>query len=664
MKRVLLHQLKLEHFMGVTAFMLDVSGQNATVRGTNGVGKTTLASAFSWLLTGKDAAGQADFEVKTLDAAGEALHNLEHAVAAVLEVDGELVTLRRAFVEVWQRKRGSAREEFTGHETRFWIDGVPMGTKKEFDQRVEELLPTSVWRELTNPDAWHSQHWQKRRADLLEICGDVSDEEVLAAHPELSDLPSVLGKRSIDEHRKVVEARRREINGELKSLPARVDEVQRQLTELPDADAAKLDAAVSVAREARDEAAAELAKLKAGGGDAATERRRLAEVEASLLDLDLRGRREHDKALAEAEHARDVASRELEETQHRLDRLEALADEHDSDAAALDAKINAAREEWRGIKARTFTETHSETSCPACGQDLPRERLEAAHAAALAEFNSRKARDLEANQAAGAALAAKQKALRAEAAMARSRHENQRAGVQQLQGKLANLDAKVDAARNQPLRDAATSPEYGKLAAERDQLQAKVAGLSQADPTAIAEVQERLVVADAEVTKLQTQVGLLAERERAEKRRDELLAQETLLAQEHEKLERELHLIESFVRAKSSALTDRINARFNITTFRLFEEQINGGLADTCTALVGGVPYGAGLNRAARINSGLDVANVLQEHHGVRVPVLVDECESVVDLLRLDTQTIRLVVDESHPELHVELDTTKELVAA
>lgn len=110
-------------------------------------------------------------------------------------------------------------------------------------------------------------------------------------------------------------------------------------------------------------------------------------------------------------------------------------------------------------------------------------------------------------------------------------------------------------------------------------------------------------------------------------------------------------------------LTDRINSRFQITRFRLFEDQINGGLTDACTALVGNVPYAAGLNRAARINSGLDIIAVLQEHHGVAVPVLVDECESVVELLPIPTQVIRLVVDDHHDELHVELEKELEAVA-
>lgn len=665
MKTVRLHRLTLERFMGVNAFELDLGGADATVRGTNGVGKTTLATAFSWLLTGKDSRGQADFEVKTLDpASGEALHNLEHAVEAVLDVDGELVTLRRAYAEVWTKKRGAAREEFTGHETRFWIDGVPCGTKREFDDRVDELLPAAAWRELTNPDAWHAQHWQKRRQDLIDICGDVSDADVIAAHPELADLPGILGKRTPDEHKKVVEARRREINAELKQLPARVDEVARQLEELPADDAAALEALLAAARSERDEAAAELARVKAGGGDAAAERRRLAEVETALTDLDLKGQREHARKLAEAEHARDAAQRELEDAQHRHDRLLAQAEEHDRDAAALEPKLQALRDEWTRLKARTFEAVHVEDACPACGQALPPERVEAAHARALEEFNARKARDLEANKQAGAALAQRQKALRAEAALARTRAESQANGIAQLQGKVANLQAKVDAARAAPVADAAATPEYARLAAERDELKARIQGLAQADPAAIAAVQERLVAADAEVARLQRQVALLAERERAEARRAELLERETTLAQEFEDLERQLHLIESFVRAKSALLTTRINSRFAMTEFRLFEEQINGGLADACVALVRGVPYGAGLNRAARINSGLDVITVLQEHHGVHLPVFVDECESVVELLAMPTQVVRLVVDERHAELTVELAGERELISA
>jgi len=40
-------------------------------------------------------------------------------------------------------------------------------------------------------------------------------------------------------------------------------------------------------------------------------------------------------------------------------------------------------------------------------------------------------------------------------------------------------------------------------------------------------------------------------------------------------------------------LEDSINKKFKgLVTFKLFENQINGGLRETCEALVNGVPFG------------------------------------------------------------------------
>src|SRR5690606_34603588 len=126
------------------------------------------------------------------------------------------------------------------------------------------------------------------------------------------------------------------------------------------------------------------------------------------------------------------------------------------------------------INARTFEGAHVEDTCPACGQGLPADRVEAAHAEALAQFNAKKAKDLQANNEAGASLAARQKALRAEAQTARTALENQKSGLGQLQGKVKNLSTKADEAKAAPVKDAASTPEYAKLRAEADQLRAAI----------------------------------------------------------------------------------------------------------------------------------------------------------------------------------------------
>src|SRR5690606_28577212 len=101
-------------------------------------------------------------------------------------------------------------------------------------------------------------------------------------------------------------------------------------------------------------------------------------------------------------------------------------------------------------------------------------------------------------------------------------------------------------------------------------------------------------------------IARFEQHDRAQARIAELGAEERQLAAEVEELERQLHLLDEFVRAKVRLLTDRINSRFRIARFKLFEEQVNGGIAETCETMVNGVPYNS-LNHGARIQAGLDI---------------------------------------------------------
>src|SRR5690606_7377882 len=123
---VRLQRLKLRNFKGIREFTLEANGSDVTIYGDNGAGKTSLVDAFMWLLFDKDSQNRKDFQIKTLDADGEPIHNLEHEVEAALELDdGRQVTLRKVYKEKWTRKRGSAVAEFTGHTVDHYIDGVP-----------------------------------------------------------------------------------------------------------------------------------------------------------------------------------------------------------------------------------------------------------------------------------------------------------------------------------------------------------------------------------------------------------------------------------------------------------------------------------------------------------------------------------------------------------
>ena len=113
-------------------------------------------------------------------------------------------------------------------------------------------------------------------------------------------------------------------------------------------------------------------------------------------------------------------------------------------------------------------------------------------------------------------------------------------------------------------------------------------------------------------------------------------------------------MCEDFTRYKVERVSSAVNGRFDLVSFRLFAEAINGSLSDCCDPLVDGVPY-SDLNSAMQINAGLDCIRTLSEFYGVSVPLFVDNAESVTKLYNLDTQVIRLVVSENDKELRCEV---------
>lgn len=75
------------------------------------------------------------------------------------------------------------------------------------------------------------------------------------------------------------------------------------------------------------------------------------------------------------------------------------------------------------------------------------------------------------------------------------------------------------------------------------------------------------------------------------KERMEALRQEARESgQQLEELDKLLFLCDEFSRCKVRYIEDQINGRFRLVKWKLFREQVNGGLADCCEATVDGGP--------------------------------------------------------------------------
>ena len=88
----------------------------------------------------------------------------------------------------------------------YLLDGVP-SKLKDYKVLVDSIVQEDIFKLLTSPSYFNEQlKWQDRRKGLLEIAGDILDEDVIASDKSLSTLPTILKGRTIENHRKVIMA--------------------------------------------------------------------------------------------------------------------------------------------------------------------------------------------------------------------------------------------------------------------------------------------------------------------------------------------------------------------------------------------------------------------------------------------------------------------------
>jgi DNA repair exonuclease SbcCD ATPase subunit len=649
-------KLTLRNFKGVRFFELDAKGANARIYGDNATGKTTLVDAFMWLLFDKDSANRKDFEIKTLGSDGQAIHGLEHEVKAVLSMGDRQITLRKVYYEKWTKQRGSATKQFSGHTTDHYVDGVPV-KQSEYVAAVKEIADETVFRLLTDP-AYFSEtlHWQDRRKTLLQVCGDITDNDVIASSEQLAELPAILNGRKLDDHRAVILQRRAEINRELERIPVRIDEAERNMPKPSHFSRESLMKKLDTLRRQRSDKQAERVRLTSGG-EVAEKTKQIALLESDLAALD----RRVDQAVDET--VKDEKAR-LSQAEATVYDLERKAWQLERDVKVRLDTIKAREQDVEALRQRFFKENGREltfeqdTVCPTCGQPIPEERLEAARNEALARFNEEKAQRLTAIQQEGKAARAALDAARVEhsglveeLAKVKEELETARQAVETL---CSQIEAKL-ADRTQ-LCPELHAERQAKLE-QKDKLQAEIQALRTDAAAAVAAVDEEIRAFDSFISDLEHQLNQIELRDNLRTRIEELKQQERDLSAEYERLEKELYLCDEFVRRKVALLDEHINSRFELARFKMFEQHINGGISECCEVLHNGVPYTTALNRGARINVGLDIIRTLANHYGFHPPIFVDNREAVTKIIPMQTQVISLVVSEKDRELRVELES-------
>lgn len=585
--------LKLENFKGIKDLTIDF--KNITnIYGDNAVGKTTIFDAYSWLLWDKDSLNRKDFAIKPYDKGGEEVHNLESIVEGDFVFDDTDLTLKKIYKEVWTKKRGSTQAEFTGHTTDYYINAVPV-KKKEYNERIASVISEDNFNLLSNPLYFNQiLDKNKRREVILGLIEEVKPEDIIAKNKDLEDLD--LETYTVDELKRIAKDSARKINKDIESIPARIDELDKSKIHDIDFDALEFRKRSTLpAIKEIDEKLADASKIAEGMTEITDKitalQKEKSELSEKYQNKCLEVKLKNKKILQEKEHDKLV----IEEAKKNIEKLKDL--------------VEKAREEWQEVHKEQY---QGDFKCPTCGQDLLPDQIEMT----MANFNKKKSEKL-------ANIEEKAKDLKIKI------EECEKIAIYVVK------EYKEEDLPMEPIR-------LQEIDKELTEAKAKLSDFSIDNKKDLLEKKDSL---NADLEEINKKLSLQGQNEKIDERIKELEKQEKELAKAYEEQQRIIYLCEEYTKAYMNLVSDKINDSFDMVKFKLFENQINGGITETCEVTFEGVPY-SDLNNAAKINAGLDVINSLSEKLDLKVPIFIDNAESVNELIKTDTQLVRLVVSK------------------
>lgn len=649
MKKVTLKSLTLTNWRGEKSRTTNFNPISTTIAGGNGLGKSRHFDAFMWLLFGKDSEDRKDFNIKSI-VDGQPLMKTECEVVGILDVDGEEITLRRAFVEDWVKPRGQVEQVFKGNKTECHWNDTPVNVT-EYQKRVNTIIDDGVFKMVTNPLFFASMPWKSQREQLFQLAGTVTDREIAKGNVDFCALLDRISGKSLADFKRELTSRKKRLKSDLDEIQPRIDQTQKLMPEIIDfptleeelagieMDIATTDKAISDATEhvrlqhdATQKQQREINSLKSRRQQVVFDAQSKAREEAFNANAK---RQEAEARMKDVERAGESLKREVQSYQEEKVRLE-------KQIAELASKSDALREEWYKENESIYK---GETKCSCCGQELP----DAMKAQALEHFNKHKQNRLDEITSKGKShkaqieeLNRRIQKLEADIVSASNKHTASKAELEQLRKALESLS---------PVKQEEVNPEnikeYHELTKQIAELEATLE--EGAEKVDTSEYQERKKELSRKRDELKERLADRGRIEQFNKQIAELEARGKDIARQIAEAEREEYTVQQFTKAKIDECEKRINSLFTMVTFRLFEYTIEDtkkeNPIETCVPLVAGVPV-AVANTASQVNAGLDIINALTSFYGVKAPIFIDNRESVNEIIPTQSQVINLVVTD------------------
>ena len=640
----------LENFRGIKDFKLDTNGgKDVDILGANGTGKTTVGNAISWLLCDCPITGEKEFSPKTAD-----VHQETHFAEIELVMDdGMPISFGKAYKEVWQKKR-NLEYELTGHKTEYFVNGTSSG-KRAYEATVESATNCHLdkLKLLMIIGDFMSLSTTERRQILFDIIPEVDDDEIIAKTAELESFKDVLKVPRVEgmyykpnEYKEAVTVQKKNLQKELTSIPARIDELEKQLPNFDTESIEDIESEIGGYQIELESNQKELLVF-----DNPTELLETQKKVNALKEEQLTKKTEfQNKYLEYNKRVQEI----IDTSTERGIKINNELQENKSKYSVLKNKIAAMQNE-RDKMLKEYQRIAVEqwdvntTLCPTCKQELPTDKLKIIQK----RFNDERREKLnEINKRGQECSKAKIDELKNEANQLKTIIDKQTQDCENLRGDIKKMRPEL-----KDVPDFDETVEGIELKNRLAFYEKDIADFNVVSDDVKKNLNDKISELNAKIKDAYKRMSVISNGLENVKRIDELKKQQRDFGAQLEQIEHGLEMCHIFTMEKARAISRLINEKFKHVQFKLFEEQLNGGLKEICDPViensVGQEVRYKSANTAAQINASLEIINVINSHYQTSIPIILDKAESVTEPINVPEQLIRLIVSPEHEKLFV-----------
>lgn len=664
-----LKSLHLENFKGTKDKTYEF-GKTTRLSGMNRIGKTTIATAWFWLLADKNYELVSNPNIRPDD-----VEECVPTVTAGLDVDGKKITIAKMQKRKVGKPDANGISKVTLTNT-YEINSVPK-TERDFKADLEELgLSFDNFLVCSHPDVFTKDLSQKNKQDnmrkyLFAMSHSKTNIEIAHMNKDTADVAKLLESYKFEEIEAMNNASKKKAVEQLDAIPNQIIGLEK----------AKVDVDVAEQELAKAELERKITEVDqkiVGAGNAVESlRQEEMQLQFDMSVITQNMSRELSAKRRELENSLENYDPVVENIRKNISKTEGQISDNTKAIADADVERKKLGEQYNAEKVKVFDETYclfdakkwvfdeSTTVCSLCGQKLPEDKIEQLKA----DFERRKE---EAKEDAMRKLAdaknnfAAQKNSNLEEI--KSKGTAKKNLIDELTKKNTDLQAVIDdlkeqekvaAARKEELSkqlselpkeaDYTQNEEYVKLKARHNEVLAEIERLRASDD---AEIVASLKIEKADLRSQLEEVNKIIAQAANNIRIDEQIADMQKKQREYEQAkadaERILYQLKEVSKRKNELLIEEINQHFGIVSWKLFDYQKNGEYKEVCVPMVDGKEFGVTTNTGREIQAKLDICNSFQKFFDMYVPIFLDGAESLNDeyIPAVDTQLILLTVTE------------------